>query len=76
MLFSSITFLYVFLPIVIVLYFIVPYKIKNYILLMASLLFYAWGEPKYICIMLLQAISGYIFGILIDKNRNGLRIKK
>ena len=70
MLFSSITFLYLFLPIVLVLYFIVPYKVKNYVILVASLIFYAWGEPKYAIIMILQIIGGYIFGILIDQYRS------
>ena len=75
MLFSSISFLYVFLPIVLVLYFIAPYKVKNYVLLMASLVFYAWGEPRYVVIMIFQIISGYIFGILVDRYRNRSHIK-
>jgi len=75
MLFSSITFLYVFLPIIVALYFIVPYKVKNYVLLLASLIFYVWGEPKYIIIMIVQIILGYIFAIIIDKYRDKSSVK-
>lgn len=69
MLFSSITFLYVFLPSVIVLYFLVPKQAKNYILLAASIAFYAWGEPKFVLIMLTEIVFGYLFALLIDKYR-------
>lgn len=69
MLFSSITFLYIFLPILLICYFLVPYRIKNYILLSASLIFYAWGEPVYIVIMLISILLGYVYGILIEKYR-------
>jgi len=48
MLFSSIFFLFTFLPVLLILYFAVPFKYKNYVLLAASLLFYAWGEPIYV----------------------------
>ena len=64
MLFSSITFLYVFLPAVLLLYFIAPRKIRNLILLLTSLIFYGWGEPKYIIVMVVSIIVGYIFGRL------------
>ena len=67
MLFSSITFLYYFLPIVLLLYVAVPKKFKNFILFMASLVFYAWGEPKYVFLMLLSIGIGYVAGILMDK---------
>ena len=69
MLFSSISFLYYFLPIVIILYFAVPRKFKNIVLLLSSLVFYFWGEAAYTVIMLLMALSGYIHGLLIDKFR-------
>lgn len=69
MLFSSIPFLYRFLPVVLVLYFCVPAKWKNVILLVSSLFFYAWGEPKNVVIMMISIFSGYVFGILIEKNR-------
>ena len=67
MVFSSITFLFYFLPIVLGIYYIVPNKMKNIVLLLASLFFYAYGEPKYIIVMIASIISAYIFGILIDK---------
>ena len=75
MLFSSIEFLYYFLPIVIVLYFIVPKKFKNLILLISSLFFYFWGEPVYTLIMVVMALSGYIHGLLIDKFRGTKKSK-
>ncbi len=68
MVFSSITFLFYFLPIVLAIYYLVPNKFKNTILLIASLLFYFYGEPKYILIMITTIITTYIFGILIEKN--------
>ena len=70
MLFSSLTFLFVFLPLLLVFYFIAKDKYKNYILLFASLLFYAWGEPKYIILMLISILVNYCFALIIDKYRN------
>ncbi len=67
MLFSSITFLYYFLPLVLMLYFIAPKKLKNVILLIVSLVFYAWGEPKCVFLMLATIVLNYVFGILIEK---------
>ncbi|MBQ8663976.1 MAG: MBOAT family protein [Eubacterium sp.] len=70
MLFSSITFLYYFLPLVFILYFIVPKSWKNIVLLLSSLFFYAWGEPKYVILMLVSIGFGYLFGLLIEKHRS------
>ena len=70
MLFTSISFLYYFLPIVLITYFIVPKKIKNTILCIASLIFYFYGEPKYILLMLAEILISYIIAILIDKHKN------
>lgn len=67
MVFSGITFLYYFLPCVLVLYFLSPAKLKNGVLLLASLFFYAWGEPVYILLMLFSIGLGYISGILLEK---------
>ena len=67
MLFSSISFLYYFLPCVLIIYFCTPKKFKNIILLLSSLLFYFYGEPVYILVMIGSIISGYIHGLLIDK---------
>lgn len=69
MLFSSISFLYYFLPITLILYFLAKNKYRNIILLLASLFFYFYGEPKYTLLMLISAFSAYIHEILIDKFR-------
>ena len=70
MLFTSISFLYYFLPVLIIIYFITPKKYKNIILLIASLLFYLYGEPKYVFLMIAEIIIAYIGAILIDKYKN------
>ena len=67
MLFSSIPFLFYFLPAVIVLYFAVPKVLKNTVLLLSSLFFYGWGEPKYLVFMIFSITQGYVFGRLIEK---------
>lgn len=69
MLFSSIPFLYYFLPAVMLLYFIAPKKLKNAVILLSSLFFYAWGEPKYVILMVISITVGYILGLLIEKFR-------
>ncbi|WP_312831908.1 MBOAT family O-acyltransferase [Sedimentibacter saalensis] len=69
MLFSSISFIYYFLPIVIMLYFIVPFKFKNLVLLVSSLFFYFYGEPLYSILILISSLSGYLHGLWIDKSR-------
>ena len=70
MLFSSITFLYYFLPAILILYFAVPFKFKNAVLLAFSLFFYAWGGVKYAGFMVIAIIMGYIAGLLIEKFRD------
>lgn len=75
MLFSSITFLFYFLPCVMILYFAAPKRLKNSVLLLASLFFYGWGEPKFLVFMLLSIVQGYVFGILIEKYRKQKRSK-
>ena len=67
MLFSSMTFIYFFLPIVLLLYLITKKELHNPILLVASIIFYAWGEPKYLAIMLLTILINYFGAIVIDK---------
>lgn len=66
LLFSSIPFLYHFLPVVLLLYYLAPYKLKNTVILISSLAFYAFGEPRFVLIMILNILLGYIFGILIE----------
>ncbi len=67
MLFSSMIFLWGFLPIVFLLYFMAKEQYRNYILLIASIIFYAWGEPIYILLMLLSISCNYVFGLCIHK---------
>ena len=67
MLFSSIPFLYYFLPCVLILYHIVPEKFKNGALLLVSLVFYAWGEPKFVFLMMGMILLNYTAGILIGR---------
>lgn len=67
MLFSSIPFLFYFLPCVFLLYAISPRRIKNLTLLICSLVFYAWGEPRLVVLMLLTVFCGYILGLLTEK---------
>lgn len=67
MVFSSIPFLYWFLPFTLIAYFAVPFSLKNGVLLAVSLFFYAWGEPKYIVLMIVSMILAYFFGIVIEK---------
>ncbi len=74
MIFSSISFLFYFLPILLLAYYLLPKKCRNIVLLIASLVFYFYGEPKYILLMLVTIIQTYIFGILIDKYKDKSKI--
>ncbi len=74
MLFSSIPFLFYYLPIVVILYFMVPRFAKNGFLLLASLLFYAWGEPRYVLLMGGAIVLFYTFGLLIEKWDRGRKL--
>lgn len=76
MLFSSITFLFLFLPVVLVIYYLVPWKAKNVFLLIASLLFYAWGEPVYVVLMILSILLNYFCGRDIKANEDDPRKAK
>ncbi len=75
MLFSSISFLYYFLPIVLIIYFLVTKKGKNLVLLIASLIFYFVGEPIYSILMIASSLLGFIHGLLIDKFRGTKKAK-
>ena len=70
MLFSSITFLFYFFPIVLILYFAVPQKFRNLILLIASLIFYGWGEPRFLVFMVISILAGYVIGLQLEKTEN------
>ena len=69
MLFSSISFLYYFLPGVLLVYFLMPWKGKNAVLLLASLIFYGWGEPKLLGLMVFTILLFYGCGLAIGKAR-------
>ena len=62
MVFSSLNFLLIFLPIVLLLHSVLPFKYKNIVLLAASIIFYAWGEPKYVLLMAVSILCGYGLG--------------
>lgn len=70
MVFASITFLYYFLPIFLILYFIFPKKYKNIVLLIFSFIFYFYGEPKYILLMLIEVFFSYFMTLSLEKNKN------
>lgn len=76
MLFSSIPFLYWFLPCVVLLYFAAPRVLKNTVLLLSSLFFYGWGEPVYVLWMLLAIVMAYLSGLLIERFRSTLRLAR
>ncbi len=76
MVFSSTIFLCVYLPLVLLGYYICPKKGRNLFLLIVSLVFYAWGEPKYVFLMIFSILVNYVFGLLMDKHRaNKKRLK-
>lgn len=73
MLFSSTVFILLFLPITVAIYYLFlakTKKAKNVFLLLMSIIFYAWGEPTFVFIMILSIFANWIFGLLIDKYRN------
>ena len=78
MLFSSSIFIFAYLPIVLFIYYIIlrNIKIRNIFLVIVSLIFYAWGEPRFVFIMLLSITLNYIFGILVDKYRENKSISR
>ncbi len=82
MLFSSIPFIYYFLPCVLAVYFLIPsrfkisLKLKNLWIMLSSFFFYGWGEPKYLLVMLASITQGYIFGRLIERFRQKKKLPK
>lgn len=76
MIFSSIVFLFTFLPAVMILYYLLPVRFRNVILLLASLVFYAWGEPVYLFLMLLSILFNYFSGLDIARNLQDKRAAK
>lgn len=76
MVFSSLIFLFIFLPIFLGIYFLVPKKFKNLILFLFSLVFYAWGEPIYVVIMLFSTVYDYTIGLFMDRYRSNKYIPR
>lgn len=76
MVFSKPIFLFGFLPIVLILYYLAPRKLKNTVLLIMSLIFYAWGEPKLVILMILTILADYIAGLLINKFSGNKSVSK
>ena len=74
MLFSSMSFIFVFLPIVSFAYFLIGKKLKNIFLLMASIIFYAWGEPRYLYIMFLTIFINYIGALSLGPAKDKINI--
>lgn len=68
MVFSSLIFIFIFLPLVLVSYYIVPRRLRNTVILLASLLFYAWGEPTYIILIIISILINYLGALLIRSN--------
>ncbi len=76
MVFSSLTFLFGYLPLTLALYFITPLRRRNFVLLLASLFFYGWGEPVYVGIMFLSIFIDYTHGLLVEKFRDRDRLAR
>ena len=76
MIFSSLLFLFAYLPVVLLVYYIVPLRFRNPVLLFFNLIFYGWGEPVYVLLMLFSILVDYLLGIGIEKNRDKARRAK
>ncbi len=76
MVFSSLTFLFFYLPVTLLVYFLAPLKWRNLVLLVVSLFFYGWGEPVYITIMVLSILIDYTHGLLVEKYRANDRLAR
>lgn len=74
--FSSLLFLFRFLPIVFLIYYLVPFKLKNTVLFLSSLFFYTWGEPKFFPIMLISIGVNYVAGLLMEKYDEKPKVRK
>ena len=67
MLFSSLEFLYLYLPLTLLFYFVLPFRWRNPVLLVFSLIFYGWGEPVYVFLMIFTILIDYTAGLLIER---------
>lgn len=73
MVFSSVVFLFYFLPAVLLIYFLAGKKFRNAVLLIASIIFYMWGEPRFVFILILSIVFNYISGMLIDSGTQEIK---
>ena len=69
MVFSSLEFLFLFLTATLLIYFLVPMKARNVVLLAFSLVFYGWGEPRYVFLMIFTIAADYVFGLLVERGQ-------
>ncbi len=76
MVFSGLTFMLAFLPIILILYYIVPKKGKNIVILISGLLFYSWGEPLYVLVMIISTFIDYTAGRIMDKQDDKPKARK
>lgn len=76
MVFSSITFLFYFLPALIIIYYLAPSKLKNLVMIIASFVFYAWGEIRFIPVMLLLSIEDFVCARLMEKHRDNIKRRR
>ncbi len=76
MVFSSLVFMFAFLPVVLLIYYLLPVKFRNAFLLIADLIFYGWGEPVLVFLMLFSILINYIAGILIEKSNSNNKKRK
>ena len=75
MIFSSVLFLFIFLPFLLI-YYIVPFKFKNFVIMVLSFIFYSWGEPKYFLVMVITILINYVISIILEKNIDNKFISK
>lgn len=75
MLFSSLLFIFQFIPIFFIIYYLIPERFRNLLLFLASLFFYAWGEPKFVVLILISILINYIAGRLIERNDSNEKIR-
>ena len=76
MVFSSLEFLFAYLPITLLLYFVIPFKFRNLVIFAVSLFFYGWGEPAYVVLMIITIVVNYVCGFLIDKYRENVLVSR
>ena len=76
MVFSSMLFLWLFLPVTIIGYYLIRDRYRNILLLMASLIFYAWGEPVYIFLMIFSILVNWVAGLMIDRDPSHKKLIK